>query len=156
MPVGAFGGKRKIMEMISPLGPVYQAGTLSGNPIAMAAGLKNLELISKPGFYDEIFKRTDTLMSGLRERAMKANIPFTTNHVGTMFGGFFTQEKQVTNYQQVMNCNNERFNQFFHLMLEGGVYLAPASFEAGFMSAAHSDEDIEHTLDAASRAFEKL
>ncbi len=156
MPVGAFGGKRKIMEMISPLGPVYQAGTLSGNPIAMAAGLKNLELISKPGFYDEIFKRTDTLMSGLRERAMKANIPFTTNHVGTMFGGFFTQEKQVTNYQQVMNCNNERFNQFFHLMLESGVYLAPASFEAGFMSAAHSDEDIEHTLDAASRVFEKL
>jgi len=156
MPVGAFGGKKKIMEMIAPLGPIYQAGTLSGNPIAMAAGLKNLELISKPGFYDAIFKRTDNLTTGLKERAAAADIPFTTNHVGTMFGGFFTEEESITNYQQVMNCNNERFNQFFHLMLKNGVYLAPASFEAGFMSAAHSDDDIELTLDAASNAFKKL
>lgn len=156
MPVGAFGGDKKIMEMIAPLGPIYQAGTLSGNPIAMAAGLKNLELISKPGFYDAIFKRTDKLMAGLKERAAAADIPFTTNHVGTMFGGFFTEEESITNYKQVMSCNNERFNQFFHLMLENGVYLAPASFEAGFMSAAHSDSDIEATLDAASNAFKKL
>lgn len=156
MPVGAFGGKKEIMEMIAPLGPIYQAGTLSGNPIAMAAGLKNLELISKPGFYDRIFKRTDDLTAGLKERATAADIPFTTNHVGTMFGGFFSEKETITNYQQVMNCNNERFNQFFHLMLKNGVYLAPASFEAGFMSAAHSDDDIELTLDAASKAFKEL
>lgn len=156
MPVGAFGGKKEIMEMIAPLGPIYQAGTLSGNPIAMAAGLKNLELISKPGFYDSIFKRTDNLTAGLRERAAAAGIPFTTNHVGTMFGGFFSEEDSIKNYKQVMECNNERFNQFFHLMLKNGVYLAPASFEAGFMSAAHSDNDIELTLDAASKAFKEL
>lgn len=156
MPVGAFGGRREVMEQIAPLGPVYQAGTLSGNPVAMAAGLTTLELISKPGFYEPIFAQTDKLVAGLHERAAAADIPFTTNHVGTMFGGFFTDEPQITNYQQVMNCNNERFNKFFHGMLEAGVYLAPASFEAGFMSAAHSDADIQFTLDASERVFASL
>ncbi len=156
MPVGAFGGKKEFMEHIAPLGPVYQAGTLSGNPIAMAAGLKNLELISKPGFYEPLFKRTTELCRGLESVAEEQGIPFTTNHVGTMFGGFFTEEKTVENYQQVMACNGERFNQFFHAMLDEGVYLAPASFEAGFMSAAHSDDDIARTLEAAKKAMSRF
>ncbi|MEQ9823970.1 MAG: aminotransferase class III-fold pyridoxal phosphate-dependent enzyme, partial [Puniceicoccaceae bacterium] len=125
MPVGAFGGKREIMEMIAPLGPVYQAGTLSGNPIAMAAGLATLELIAQPGFYDPILQRTSALCEGLREAAQSAGVPFTTNHAGTMFGGFFTAEDNVCNYQQVMACDNTAFNRFFHLMLEQGIYLAP-------------------------------
>jgi glutamate-1-semialdehyde 2,1-aminomutase len=156
MPVGAFGGRKDIMEKIAPLGPVYQAGTLSGNPIAMAAGLKNLEIISQDGFYDPIFKRTTELMQGLKSLAKQAGIPFTTNHIGTMFGFFFTEAKQVTNYSQVMSGNIERFNRFFHLMLENGVYLAPASYEAGFMSAAHTDKDIADTLTAADKAFKQL
>ncbi|MBB6519732.1 glutamate-1-semialdehyde 2,1-aminomutase [Pseudoteredinibacter isoporae] len=156
MPVGAFGGKREIMEYIAPLGPVYQAGTLSGNPVAMAAGLKTLELISVDGFYEPIFKRTEALVNGLKERAAAAGIPFTTNHVGSMWGGFFTEAEQITNFQQVMDCDGERFNQFFHGMLSEGVYLAPASYEAGFMSAAHTDEDIQETLNAAERVFAKL
>ena len=156
MPVGAFGGKREIMEYIAPLGPVYQAGTLSGNPVAMAAGLKTLELISADGFYEPIFKRTEMLVSGLEERAQAAGIGFTTNHVGSMWGGFFTDADNITNFQQVMACDGDRFNQFFHGMLAEGVYLAPASYEAGFMSAAHTDEDIVATLDAAERVFSKL
>lgn len=156
MPVGAFGGKREIMEYIAPLGPVYQAGTLSGNPVAMAAGLKTLELISADGFYEPIFKRTEMLVSGLEERAQAAGIGFTTNHVGSMWGGFFTDADNITNFQQVMACDGDRFNQFFHGMLAEGVYLAPASYEAGFMSAAHTDEDIAATLDAAERVFSKL
>jgi glutamate-1-semialdehyde 2,1-aminomutase len=156
MPVGAFGGKRKIMEQISPLGPVYQAGTLSGNPVAMRAGLKTLELISAPGFYEPLFARTDELMAGLRVLASQAGIPFTTNHVGSMFGFFFSEEETITNYAQVMACDNQRFNRFFHAMLDQGVYLAPASYEAGFMSAAHTPELITQTLDAAERAFAQL
>jgi len=156
MPVGAFGGKKEIMSQIAPLGPVYQAGTLSGNPVAMAAGLKTLELITQPGFYDAVFKKTDQLISGLKKAAARHEIPFTTNHVGSMFGFFFTEEKQVTNYQQVMACDTERFNKFFHGMLEAGIYLAPASYEAGFMSAAHSSEDIEYTLSAADKVFASL
>ncbi len=156
MPVGAFGGRREVMEMISPLGPVYQAGTLSGNPIAMAAGLTMLEQISQPGFYAPLFAKTTQLVEGLQARADAAGIPFTTNHVGSMFGCFFTEEKQVTNYSQVMACNNDRFNAFFHGMLEAGVYLAPASYEAGFMSAAHTAEDIQFTLDAAEKVFATL
>ena len=143
MPVGAFGGKREVMEHIAPLGPVYQAGTLSGNPVAMAAGLAQLEKISQPGFYEPLFAKTETLVQGLRERAAKAGIPFTTNHVGTMFGAFFTDVEPVVNYQQAINCNQDHFNPFFHGMLEEGVYLAPASYEAGFMSAAHSNDDIQ-------------
>ncbi len=156
MPVGAFGGRRDVMEQIAPLGPVYQAGTLSGNPVAMAAGLKTLELISQPGFYEPLLVQTEKLVTGLKERALAAGVPFTTNHVGTMFGGFFTEESRITNYQQVMACDNTRFNRFFHGMLDAGIYLAPASFEAGFMSAAHSDADIQFTLDAAEKVFAGL
>ncbi len=156
MPVGAFGGKRHIMEQIAPLGPVYQAGTLSGNPIAMAAGLATLDIISEPGFYEPLFDRTQALCDGLRRAAQAAGVPFTTNHAGTMFGGFFTDASEVCNYTQVMACDTERFNRFFHLMLEQGVYLAPASFEAGFMSSAHSDADIAATVEAAQAAFAAL
>jgi glutamate-1-semialdehyde 2,1-aminomutase len=156
MPVGAFGGKREIMEQIAPLGPVYQAGTLSGNPIAMAAGLATLEIISQPGFYQPVFQRTEQLCEGLRDAARGAGIPFTTNHVGTMFGGFFTDAESVENYGQVMACDNDAFNRFFHLMLEHGVYLAPASYEAGFMSSAHGDGDIAQTIAAARTAFASL
>ncbi|MCR9185056.1 MAG: glutamate-1-semialdehyde 2,1-aminomutase [Halieaceae bacterium] len=156
MPVGAFGGKRHIMEQIAPLGPVYQAGTLSGNPIAMAAGLATMEVISAPGFYEPIFERTTQLCRGMEQAAAEAGVPFTTNHAGTMFGGFFTNAANVSNYQQVMACDGAAFNRFFHLMLEAGVYLAPASYEAGFTSAAHSDDDIEQTLTAARSAFAGL
>ena len=156
MPVGAFGGKAEIMEQIAPLGPVYQAGTLSGNPIAMAAGLATLDIICEPGFYQPLFDRTEQLCSGLREAAVKAGVPFTTNHAGSMFGGFFTEEKQVSNYAGVMACNGPAFNQFFHRMLELGVYLAPASYEAGFMSSAHSEQDIADTVAAAATAMSGL
>ena len=156
MPVGAFGGKREIMEQIAPLGPVYQAGTLSGNPIAMAAGLATLDIISGPGFYEPLFERTEQLCEGLRAAAAEAGVPFTTNHAGTMFGGFFTAQATVTNYEQVMACDTAAFNRFFHLMLEQGVYLAPASYEAGFMSSAHSEHDIAQTVAAAQRAFAGL
>lgn len=156
MPVAAFGGKREIMEHIAPSGPVYQAGTLSGNPIAMAAGLCMLKHIEKDGFYEPVFHATDMLVEGLRERAKAANIPMTSNHVGSMFGVFFTDAEHITNYQQVMACDTERFNRFFHGMLEGGVYLAPASYEAGFLSSAHSDADINDTLDVAERVFATL
>jgi len=146
MPVGAFGGKRVSMEQIAPLGPVYQAGTLSGNPVAMAAGLAALEQISQPGFYPPLFEKTATLMEGFRHVASEHDIPFTSNHVGTMFGVFFTETAPVTNYRQVMACNTERFNRFFHGMLAAGIYLAPAAYEAGFISAAHSREDIQLSM----------
>jgi glutamate-1-semialdehyde 2,1-aminomutase len=156
MPVGAFGGKREFMEQIAPLGPVYQAGTLSGNPIAMAAGLATLEVISAPGFYEPVFTRTSQLCAGLEQAAAAAGVPFTTNHAGTMFGGFFTDAATVTNYSQVMACDTAAFNHFFHAMLDAGVYLAPASYEAGFMSAAHTDADIAETVAAARAAFASL
>ena len=156
MPVGAFGGKREIMQHIAPLGPVYQAGTLSGNPVAMAAGLATLELISQPGFLDPVVERTDRMVQGLVERAKQFNIPLTSNHVGTMWGLFFSEEEKIVNYQQVMACDTERFARFFHGMLEEGVYLAPASYEAGFTSSAHTDQDIKDTLDAAERVFSRI
>ena len=156
MPVGAFGGKREIMEKVSPLGPVYQAGTLSGNPVAMAAGLANLDIISQPGFYSELFHKTEMLVQGLRAAAVRCGIPFTTNRVGSMFGVFFTDEPHIANYRQVMACDIDRFNRFFHGMLDAGVYMAPASYEAAFMSSAHSDADIEFTLAAAERVFATL
>ncbi len=156
MPVGAFGGKRDIMEQIAPLGPVYQAGTLSGNPIAMTAGLATLDIISKEGFYEPVFERTRELTEGLQSAADSAGVPFTTNHAGTMFGGFFTDADSVTNYEQVMACDTEAFNRFFHVMLDNGVYLAPAAYEAGFLSAAHSDADIAETVAAAHTAFASL
>ncbi len=156
MPVGAFGGKRDIMEQLAPLGPVYQAGTLSGNPIAMIAGLTTLELISQDGFYQPIFNATKTLTTGLQDLANQHGIPLTTNHVGSMFGLFFTDDTVVNRYQQVMNSDTDRFNRFFHAMLDNGVYLAPASFEAGFVSAAHSDEVISATLVAVDKVFQNL
>ena len=156
MPVGAFGGKRQFMEYISPLGPVYQAGTLSGNPIAMASGLATLELISEPGFLDPVCRRTSALVNGLVDRAQAAGISLTSNHVGTMWGIFFSDERKIINYDQVMRCNKDRFARFFHGMLREGVYLAPASFEAGFMSSAHTDEDIQFTLEASERVFASL
>lgn len=156
MPVAAFGGRAEVMSQLAPSGPVYQAGTLSGNPVAMAAGLAMIEQIRQPGFYEPIFAKTDALVQGLRQRADAAGIAMTSNHVGTMFGVFFTEEEKVCNYQQVMAGNIERFNRFFHGMLEHGVYLAPACYEAGFLSAAHSDADIQATLDAAEAVFKTL
>ena len=156
MPVGAFGGRREIMEQIAPLGPVYQAGTLSGNPVAMAAGLATLNMLDNSTFLPPVAAQTTRLVEGLAERAAAAGVPFTTNHAGTMWGFFFTEEEKVVNYSQVMACDTARFGKFFHGMLAEGVYLAPASYEAGFMSAAHSDADIQHTLDAAERVFATL
>ncbi len=156
MPVGAFGGKREIMEQIAPLGPVYQAGTLSGNPIAMVAGLTTLELISGADFYTQLGERTRQLTEGLTARARAAGIPFSTNQVGGMFGLFFTEEDTVSNFFQASQCNQDRFKLFFHGMLTEGVYLAPSAFEAGFVSAAHSEADLQRTLDAAERVFAKL
>ena len=156
MPVGAFGGKRKIMEQLAPMGPVYQAGTLAGNPVAMAAGLKTIELISEPGFYEPIFAANEMLNKGLLELAKEAGIPMCTNYVGSMFGVFFTEEDSITNYSQVMACDTERFNKFFHGMLENGVYLAPASYEAGFISHAHTSAVIDQTLTAAKNVFAEL
>ncbi len=156
MPVGAFGGRHDIMAQLAPLGPVYQAGTLAGNPVATAAGLATLEAVTEPDFHAPLFRRTEQLMNGLRERARAAGIPMTTNHLGSMFGIFFTEAERVSNYQQVMACDKERFARFFHGMLERGVYLAPASYEAGFMSAAHGDREIDETLDAAEQGFAEL
>jgi glutamate-1-semialdehyde 2,1-aminomutase len=156
MPVGAFGGKREIMEMISPLGPVYQAGTLSGNPVAMAAGLATLKLIQEKGFYQKLTDKVGYLMSGLRSVASSHGVPLSTNQRGSMFGFFFSEEEQVSNYQQVMACHDERFKSFFRQMVESGVYLAPASYECGFMSAAHSQEDLDFTIEQADRIMGSL
>ena len=156
MPVGAFGGKKEIMQQIAPLGPVYQAGTLSGNPVAMAAGLKNLEIISQPGFFDKLSRMTTLLLQGLQAKADEAGIPFTTNQVGGMFGLFFSKEKQVSNFVQVSACDVERFKRFFHGMLDEGVYLAPSAFEAGFVSSAHSEADMQATIEAAGKVFKAL
>jgi len=153
MPVGAFGGRRDVMEHISPLGPVYQAGTLSGNPIAMTAGLATLDIISRPGFYEPIFAYTSELAAGMRRVAADAGVALTTNHAGTMFGVFFTEAETVTDYAGVMACDTARFGRFFHQMLAQGVYLAPASYEAGFTSAAHTADDLAATLDAARIAL---
>jgi glutamate-1-semialdehyde 2,1-aminomutase len=153
LPVGAFGGRRDVMEKIAPLGPVYQAGTLSGNPLAMAAGLAMLDEITRPGFYEALVRRSEMLAAGLRAAAAKSGVALTTNQVGSMFGFFFTDAATVTRYAQATACDIERFKRFFHLMLDEGVYLAPSAFEAGFMSAAHTDADIEQTLAAAARCF---
>ncbi|WP_299080236.1 glutamate-1-semialdehyde 2,1-aminomutase [uncultured Paraglaciecola sp.] len=149
MPVGAFGGKAEIMRHISPDGPVYQAGTLSGNPVAMAAGLASLAEIEKEGLYAQLSEATQTLAEGFKRLANKHGIPMSVNYAGSMFGLFFTDVERVTNYQQAINCNTKQFNHFYHGMLEKGVYLAPASYEAGFVSAEHSDEIVQQTLDIA-------
>ena len=156
MPVGAFGGKRDLMEHISPLGPVYQAGTLSGNPVAMAAGLATLKLAMQPGFYADIGKKTDRLVKGILAKAKTHEIPMSANAVGGMFGLFFTEEPNVTNFTQVTQCNVDRFKLFFHGMLNEGVYLAPSAFEAGFVSGAHTEADIDATAEAAGRVLSTL
>lgn len=156
MPVGAFGGRRDVMEALAPTGPVYQAGTLSGNPIAMAAGYACLTQIAQPGTHAMLTELTTQLAQGLRAAAQAENIPLVVNHVGGMFGLFFTDAAEVTCYDDVTRCDTERFKHFFHLMLEEGVYLAPSAFEAGFMSLAHSTEDIQRTVDAARRCFARL
>lgn len=156
MPVGAFGGKADIMNQIAPDGPVYQAGTLSGNPVAMAAGLVTLKAISKKGFFDELSEKTKKLTKGLQAEADKAGIALTTNTVGAMFGVFFTDQKEISRFSQVMKCDGERFQKYFHGMLEQGVYLAPSAFETGFVSAAHTNEDIDATLISAARIFATL
>jgi len=156
MPVGAFGGKKEIMEHLAPLGPVYQAGTLSGNPIAMAAGKAMLEAISEPGFYDDLTEKTQMLCEGLETLAKKHNIPLSTNQVGSMFGFFFSEEQNISRFAQVQKCDQDRFKKFYHGMLDEGVYLAPSSFEAGFVCSALTKADIEFTLQAADKVFAEL
>ena len=155
MPVGAFGGKREIMEKIAPLGPVYQAGTLSGNPIAMTAGLKTLELISAPGFFDELAKKVEYLTDGILEAAKSAGIAMTCNRVGGMFGLFFSAEK-VNSFEQATQCNLEQFKQFFHGMLDEGVYMAPSAYEAGFVSTVHSNDELDKTIASAKKVLSKI
>ena len=156
MPVGAFGGKQEIMEYISPLGPVYQAGTLSGNPVAMVAGIAVLNQISEPGFYQILERKADRLVSGLKAAADDAGVPLCVANEGGMFGFFFTASEKVTSFAEVQQCNMRHFRAFFHDMLQEGVYFAPAPFEAGFISQAHSEEDIDCTIEAAKRSFAKL
>jgi glutamate-1-semialdehyde 2,1-aminomutase len=156
MPVGAFGGRRDIMQHIAPLGGVYQAGTLSGNPIAMAAGLAALTEIRKPGVYDVLTAKTTQLIEGLAAAAKEVGIPLATTQVGGMFGVFFSNEAHISNYQQATQCDIEAFKRFFHLMLDQGVYLAPSAYEAGFLSVAHSDDDLAYTIAAAKKAFIQL
>ena len=156
LPVGAFGGKREVMECIAPLGPVYQAGTLSGNPVAMAAGLSTLKLIQATDFHKDLSASANTLVTGLKQRADTAGIGLASNQVGGMFGIFFTDEAEITRFDQVVACDQERFKKFFHGMLEQGIYLAPSSYEAGFISAAHGDAEIQATLDAAEKVFTSL
>ncbi|MCG6869079.1 MAG: glutamate-1-semialdehyde 2,1-aminomutase [Gammaproteobacteria bacterium] len=156
MPVGAFGGRRDIMEWLAPLGPVYQAGTLSGNPIAMAAGLKTLELISAPGFFEALSEKTTRLVEGIVERSRRAGVAMSANYLGGMFGLFFTDAPRVTNLSQVTACDIERFKTFFHGMLARGVYLAPSAFEAGFVSSSHTETDLDETLDAVQAVLSEL
>ncbi len=153
MPVGAFGGKREFMEMVAPAGPVYQAGTLSGNPVAMAAGLATLDQITVPGFYAALGEKTRMLTEGLQEVADFYSVPFTTTRVGGMFGLFFSDAKQIVNFEQSGAVNVNSFKRFFHAMLDGGVYLAPSAYEAGFVSSAHTEEHISATLSATREAF---
>jgi len=155
MPVGAFGGRRDIMQAIAPLGPVYQAGTLSGNPVAVAAGLATLKLIQSPGFYDRLAATARSLCDGLAQRAQAHGVLFSAAAVGGMFGVFF-RETPPASYAEVMQCDKDAFNRFFHAMLAEGIYLAPSAYEAGFVSAAHGKAEIERTLDAADKAFREL
>ncbi len=156
MPVGAFGGKKEIMDYIAPVGPVYQAGTLSGNPIAMAAGLAALNELSQGDKHQQLSTATEKLAMGLKAAAERNGISLSINYVGAMFGFFFTNEENITTYEQATACDSDKFKQFFHLMLGEGIYLAPSAFEAGFLSTAHSDDIIEKTLIAADKCFAKL
>ena len=155
LPVAAFGGSTKLMSNMSPVGAVYQAGTLSGNPVAVAAGMTTLKLIQQPGFYDKLSATAKRLADGLTAAAKDAGIPFCADSVGGMFGLYFS-ETPPNNYAEMMAGNRERFNVFFHAMLDEGVYFAPAAFEAGFVSAQHSDDVIDETIAAARRVFAKL
>jgi len=156
MPVGAFGGKREIMEHIAPTGPVYQAGTLAGNPVAMAAGLKNLEIISRDGFYEELESKTRRLLEGILDAAASNAVPMCANQVGAMFGLFFTDQDSVKGFADVSRCDIDRFRKFFHAMLGQGINLAPSAFEAGFVSSAHSEAQIQQTIDSAALALAEL
>jgi len=156
MPVGAFGGRTDIMHKLAPLGPVYQAGTLSGNPVAMAAGLATLDIISESNFFDDLDKKAKHLIKGLEEAAKGANIPMAFSQAGGMFGFFFTNEATVSRFNQVTACDIEAFKKFFHQMLERGVYLAPSAYETGFISAAHSTTDIDKTIAAAAESLQAI
>lgn len=156
MPVGAFGGRAEIMNQLAPTGPIYQAGTLSGNPVAMAAGFTTLTKLTDVGIYDDLDEKTTTLANGLLSAAKQYDIPLVVNHVGAMFGLFFTTADEVTTYQDVMNCDIELFKKFYHYMLEEGIYFAPSAFEAGFMSLKHSNTEINKTIDAATRFFSSI
>lgn len=155
LPVGAFGGRKDIMQVLAPLGPVYQAGTLSGNPVAVSAGLTTLKLIQAPGFYDRLTGQTATLINGLKLAAQKAGVSFSAQNVGGMFGLYFS-DSTPTSYADMMLTDKKAFNHFFHSMLDAGIYLGPSAFEAGFVSAAHSDKDIAETIQAAELAFAAL
>ncbi|MCK8043740.1 glutamate-1-semialdehyde 2,1-aminomutase [Shewanella sp. 1CM18E] len=156
MPVGAFGGRKDVMQFIAPTGPVYQAGTLSGNPIAMSAGLAQMEALCEEGVYEQLAAKTQYIAEGFKAAANKHGIPMAINYVGGMFGFFFTSEETVTNFAQVTKCDTALFAEFYHLMLDEGVYLAPSAYEAGFLSLAHGEEELEATLAAADRVFAKL
>ena len=156
MPVGAFGGRSEIMQQLAPTGPIYQAGTLTGNPVAMAAGYTTLTKLMDVGIYQELEEKTATLVNGLLSAARRFNVPFVVNHAGGMFGFFFTTALEVSSYKDVMNCNVELFKKFYHHMLAEGVYFAPSAFEAGFMSLMHTDKEINLTIDAASRFFRNI
>jgi glutamate-1-semialdehyde 2,1-aminomutase len=156
MPVGAFGGKKEIMDFIAPVGPVYQAGTLSGNPIAMAAGLASLNELCQGDKHQQLSAATEKLAMGLKAAAERNGVSLSINYVGAMFGFFFTEEEKITSFAQATACDSDKFKKFFHLMLEEGVYLAPSSFEAGFLSTAHGEEELEFTLAAADRCFAQL
>ena len=156
MPVGAFGGKYEYMKMIAPEGPVYQAGTLSGNPVAMAAGLANLDLITEPGFYETLTANTLRLAEGIRAEAVDAGVPMAVSAVGGMFGLFFTDLERVENFDQAAACDLAAFKRFFHAMLDAGIYLAPSAFEAGFVSSAHRDREIDDTIAAAKQSFKTV
>jgi glutamate-1-semialdehyde 2,1-aminomutase len=153
LPVGAFGGRRDVMQKLAPVGPVYQAGTLSGNPLAMAAGLATLRLLDDAKLYADLDRWTYRLLDGLMQVARDAKVPFTTTQAGSMFGLYFSPERSIQSYAQVMRCDTARFGRFFHAMLEAGVYLAPSAYEAGFVSTAHGEKELARTLDAAAKAF---
>jgi glutamate-1-semialdehyde 2,1-aminomutase len=157
LPVGAYGGKKEIMDMLAPNGPIYQAGTLSGNPMAMAAGLTTLRLLNDtPDFYQQLEEKTTFLTKGLQNNLDKLNFPGVINQVGSMFTLFFTKENEVNNFSDVMKCNTELFAKYFRLSLEGGVYMAPSQFEAGFVSIAHTEKDLKHTIASSYKALEQL
>ena len=156
LPVGAFGGKKEIMQQISPLGPVYQAGTLSGNPLSMAAGLQTLTLAHEENIHQQLDEKAKRLVNGIVAKAQQAGIAMTFNQIGGMFGLFFSDEDKITGFEQVTKCDQEQFKKFYHGMLDDGIYLAPSAFEAGFVSAAHTNDDIDETIAAAERVFKKI